>query len=70
MVALYFTAKYGLKVHRNSPPKPAHRGPRQHKRTLKRVTREKNMARRELRASRREGKDEGVIKEVARNFTN
>ena len=60
----YFTTKYGLKGKR----RPACKNPRRHNRTIKRVTQEKNMASKELRAARREGKDDHVIRELARKF--
>ena len=64
----YFTTKYGKNEKCCSSGMPARKKLKSHNRRLKRVTREKNMARRELRAARREGRDECVIREVARKF--
>ena len=58
----YFTLDKGTR--RKSGKKSA----KKHNRAFKRLTQDKNRARRELRAVRREGKEEGIIKEVARRF--
>ena len=70
MMASTSTSQQSMAKMRNysSSSMPATKRPKSHNRTLKRVTREKNMARRELRAARREGRDECVIREVARKF--
>lgn len=60
----HFANKYG-RLKKGTPQK---RQDKRHSRSLKRLTQEKNMARRELRAARREGRQEGVIKDVARRF--
>lgn len=60
----YFSAKYGIK----KTPKTRQSRVRRHNRAFNRLTNEKNSARRELRAARRQGKEEGVIREVARRF--
>ena len=63
----YFTMKYGTNEKRKAS-KHVIRRSKSHNRPMKRVTLEKNKARRELRAAKREGKEEGVIKEIARKF--
>ena len=44
------------------------RHPRKHNRAMKRITKEKNMARRELRRARKDGKEDGIIKDIAQKF--
>ena len=60
----YFTLKYGTDDKGKSGKKSA----KKHNRAFKRLTQDKNRARRQLMAVRREGKEEGIIKEVARRF--
>ena len=59
----YFTLKYGTDdkgIRRKLGKKSA----KKHNRAFKRLTQDKNRARRELMAVRREGKEEGIIKEA------
>ena len=51
------------KVKRSKQPKP-----KSHNRSLKKLKRMRNEARRDLRRARREGQDELVIKEIAKQF--
>ena len=61
----HFASKYGVmdKAKRSKQPKP-----KSHNRSLKKLKRMRNEARRDLRRARREGQDELVIKEIAKQF--
>ena len=60
----HFSSKYGLRK-TTHPRKPR---VKRHNRAFKKPTQEKNTARRELRAAKREGKEKGTIKEIATKF--
>ena len=63
----YFASKYGtIQINRNKVRSAQH--PRKHKQTIKRITKEKNMARMELRRAMKDGKEDDIIKDVARKF--
>ena len=67
-ICSHFTSKYGLCKKGRKSQRAATTRPRRHNRTMKKVTQQKNEARRELRAARRDGRDEITIREVARKF--
>ena len=63
----YFASKYGTIQIKPSKVHSVQR-PRKHNRAVKKITKEKNIARRELRRAIKEGKKDDIIKDIARKF--